>query len=99
MALTEEFLYYGTEAGTVEAFFLTEWKVLPGVELRLDPPNAIKKLTPNASGTRLVVTDSANNCFLFNPVTGGGINQSITQFDKLPPNIVQVNGIIYDHNL
>lgn len=99
IALTEEFLYYGTEAGTVEAFFLTEWKVLPGVELRLDPPNPIKRLDPNASGTRLVVTDSSNTCFLFNPVTGGGINQSITQFDKLPSVIIQVLWDLSDKNV
>ena len=31
IALTDEFLYYGTEAGTVEVFFLAEWVLLAGV--------------------------------------------------------------------
>ena len=77
VALTEDFLFYGTEAGTVEMFFLAEWVLLSGTELRLN--KAIKKIFPNSSGTRVVVVDVAGQCFLFNPVTGGGINQSITQ--------------------
>lgn len=88
IALTDDFLYYGTEAGTVEVFFLGEWALLSGAELRLDNP--IKRLYPNSSGTRVVVVDSANQCFLFNPVTGGGVNQSITQFDQAPSTIVSV---------
>jgi WD repeat-containing protein 19 len=31
IALTDEFLFYGTEAGTVEVFFLAEWVLLAGV--------------------------------------------------------------------
>jgi len=88
IALTDDFLYYGTEAGTVEVFFLAEWTLLSGAELRLDNP--VKKLYPNTSGTRVVVVDGANQSFLFNPVTGGGVNQSITQFDQAPTNIVSV---------
>jgi WD repeat-containing protein 19 len=38
----------------------------------------------------VVVVDAANQSFLFNPVTGGGVNQSITQFDQAPTNIVSV---------
>mmetsp|Transcript_12987 Transcript_12987/g.19570 ORF Transcript_12987/g.19570 Transcript_12987/m.19570 type:complete len:1468 (+) Transcript_12987:23-4426(+) len=82
IALTEDFLYYGTEAGAVEVFFLGEWMLLAGAELRLD--NTIKALYPNGTGTRVVVVDSANQVFLFNPVTGGGVNQSITRFEATP---------------
>jgi WD repeat-containing protein 19 len=92
IALTDDFLYYGTEAGTVEVFFLSEWTLLSGAELRLDNP--IKRLYPNSSGTRVVVVDSANQCFLFNPVTGGGVNQSITHFEQAPTNVVSV---MWDH--
>jgi WD repeat-containing protein 19 len=80
--LTDDFLYYGTEAGSIEVFSLGEWIMLPGVELRLDHP--IKRIYPNSSGTRLVVVDSLNQIFLYNPVTGGGVNQSITPFDLAP---------------
>jgi WD repeat-containing protein 19 len=56
----------------------------------LDPPSPIKKLFPNSTGSRVVVVDIANRSFLFNPVTGGGLNQSITQFDSSPQNIVNI---------
>ncbi|KAJ1416172.1 hypothetical protein B484DRAFT_302829, partial [Ochromonadaceae sp. CCMP2298] len=88
IALTDDFLYYGTEAGTVEVFFLAEWTMLSGAELRLDNP--VKKLYPNASGTRVVVIDGAGQSFLFNPVQGGGVNRSITQFEAAPTNVVSV---------
>eukprot|EP00981_Chlorochromonas_danica_P005015 scaffold1001_cov188-Ochromonas_danica.AAC.4 len=51
LALTDDFLFYGTEAGTVEI---------------------------------------ANQCFLFNPITGGGVNQSITRFESAPNNVMNV---------
>ena len=92
IALTDDFLYYGTEAGTVEVFFLGEWTLLSGAELRLDNP--IRRLFPNNNGTRVVVVDAANQSFLFNPVTGGGVNASITQFDQAPTTIVSV---MWDH--
>mmetsp|Transcript_13758 Transcript_13758/g.22763 ORF Transcript_13758/g.22763 Transcript_13758/m.22763 type:complete len:1465 (-) Transcript_13758:1902-6296(-) len=82
IGLTNDFLYYGTEAGAVEVFYLGEWVLLAGAELRLD--SAIKAIYPNHSGTRVVVVDSTNQIFLFNPVTGGGVNQSITRFDDSP---------------
>ena len=34
IALTEDFLFYGTEAGSVEVFSLSEWELLSGAELR-----------------------------------------------------------------
>ena len=91
IALTDDFLYYGTEAGAVEVFYLGEWVLLAGAELRLDC--AIKALYPNSSGTRCVVVDASNQIYLFNPVTGGGVNQSITRFESTPSII---SNIIWD---
>ena len=88
IALTDDFLYYGTEAGTVESFFMAEFCMLPGLELRLDNP--IKSLYPNSAGTRVVVVDGANQTFLYNPVTGGGVNQSITRFEDAPTTVASV---------
>ena len=99
IALTDDFLYYGTEAGTVEVFFLAEWVVLAGVELRLDPANPIKKLYPNSNGTRVIVVDNSNRVFLFNPVTGGGLNQSITQFDNTPSNVISIMWDLNEKNV
>lgn len=97
IALTDDFLFYGTEAGTVEVFFLTEWTLLSGVELRLDNP--IRKIYPNANGTRVVIVDAANQCFLFNPVTGGGVNQSITRFESAPTNVANVLWDLQEKNV
>jgi WD repeat-containing protein 19 len=91
ISLTDEFLYFGTEAGTVEIFFLQEWVLLSGAELRLDNP--IKKIFPNDNGTKVVVVDSLNQVYLFNPVTGGGVNQSITKFENAP---TQITNVIWD---
>jgi len=88
IALTEDFLFYGTEAGSVEVFSLSEWELLSGAELRLNKP--IKKLYPNLNGTRVVVVDSSTQSFLFNPVTGGGVNQSIAQFEDAPSSVQTV---------
>lgn len=97
IALTDNFLYYGTEAGTVEAFMLQDKVMLSGVELRLDNP--IKSVTPNSSSSLLVVVDSSNQVYLFNPLNGGGVNQSITRFETAPSNISQVVWDIKEKNV
>ena len=51
IALTNQFLIYGTDAGTVEFFYLTEWATLSGTELRHNCE--IKAIYPNGQGTRV----------------------------------------------
>jgi len=84
IALTDDFLYYGTEAGTVEIFNIAEWVVLSAAELRLSGGTSVRQIHPNASGTRIVIVDSSNNTYLFNPVGGGGVNKAITRFEECP---------------
>lgn len=91
IALTDDFLYYGTEGGAVEVYCIAENVLLSSAELRLDSP--IKSLYPNQSGTRVVVVDTANQVYLYNPVTGGGSNQSISRFEGTPHTI---NTIVWD---
>lgn len=88
IALTDDFLYYGTAGGTVEIFYLGEWTLLSGSELRLK--NGIRAIYPNMLGTRVVVIDTLGQVFLYNPVQGGGINQSIIMFDLVPSVVVTV---------
>lgn len=97
VALTDDFLYYGTEAGTVESFYLAEFCMLPGLELRLDNP--VKQIYPNNIGTRVVVVDATGLVFLFNPVTGGGVNQSITRFEDAPSSVVSVLWDVNEKNV
>lgn len=96
VALCDNFLYYGTEAGTVEVFYLSEWVLLPGAELRID--RSVKQIFPNSNGTRVVVIDSSGQSFLFNPVTGGGVNASIIKFEDAPLGIVDVIWDFKDKN-
>ena len=87
VSLVGDFLYYGTEAGTVEVFFLEDWVVLSTVEIRLN--EAIKAIYPNATGAAIVVVDQANNIFLFSSVASGvdGVQSSL-EFVDAPSNVV-----------
>ena len=101
VALTDDFLFYGTEGGTVEMFYLGEWAMLSSVELRLKSP--IKNIYPNTNGTRVVVVDIYQQVYLFNPVTGGGFNASIIKFedngdnDPEPGGIQTVTNVLWDY--
>ena len=87
VALTDDFLFYGTEAGTVEIFSLSEWLLLAGAELRLDSP--IHRISPNFNGTRVVVVDQSSQIAVYNPVGGGG-SQAVTKFDQVPMNVASI---------
>jgi WD repeat-containing protein 19 len=97
VALTDDFMYYGTEAGAVEVFYLGDWMILPGAELRIDAP--IKALYPNQTGTRVIVVDISNQIFLYNPVTGGGVNQSILKFDSVPSSFTNILWDVAERNV
>jgi WD repeat-containing protein 19 len=89
VSLVDNFLYYGTEAGTVEVFYLEDWVVLSTVEIRLNEP--VKQIFPNFNGAAIVVVDQANNLFLFNSVAGGvggSAGQSLLEFNEPPSNVV-----------
>lgn len=90
IALTDDFLYYGTEAGTLEVFYLPEWITLTALELRLTGGVSIRQIYPNAFGTRIVIVDSSSRTYLFNPVSGGGVDMSLTEFDDAPSSVVSV---------
>lgn len=74
--MTEDFVVYGTEVGSIEFFYLHEWTVLAGAELRHD--EGIRAVFPNAAGTRLIFIDMAYRGFLYNPV-----NQLVLPVPKL----------------
>ena len=89
MALTDDFLFYGTETGSLEVFYLAELTILSAAEVRLE--RGISKIYPNASGTRVVIIDSGNQVYLYNPVTGGGgADQSLLKFDAAPATVINV---------
>lgn len=67
VGLTEAFLIYGTKAGTMEFFCLSEWAPLAGVELKHTCP--VTRLWPNYLGTRVVFVDAANAGWLYSPAS------------------------------
>jgi WD repeat-containing protein 19 len=77
IAITDQFLYYGTRAGTLEVYYLMDQVLLVSVEKRLaSPPRQIfpnivdrkvGSIGSNVSGTKLVVVDENAACFLINP--------------------------------
>ena len=71
VAMTKEFMIYGTEGGTVEYFFLKDWIMLDGSTCRHD--EGIIQLFPNRDGTRTVFLDARRQAFLFNPVSKSAI--------------------------
>lgn len=67
VGLTEAFLIYATEAGTVEFFCLSEWAPLAGVELKHSSP--VTRLWPNYLGTRVAFVDAASAGWLYSPAS------------------------------
>lgn len=98
MALADDFMFYATETGSLEVFYLPEMTILPAAELRLE--RGIAKLFPNAMGTRVVVIDDSGLVYLYNPVTGGGgPNQSLIRFDMAPQSIQSVIWDVQESNV
>ena len=94
IALTRDFLIYGTQAGTVEFFAVhpDEWTMLPGVELR--HAHAVASLHPNAAGTRVVVVDAQHQGFIYNPVSA-----ELTSIPSFPPSVQCVMWDARDRNV
>lgn len=93
IALTEHFLFYGTEGGTIEIFYIPDRTILPvsGID------NKVKKIYPNESGTRAVIIDSENQVFLYNPVVAsGGINHAMIKFDI---NVNTIVNVLWDNQV
>ena len=66
LAMTSEFLIFGTANGVIEFFSLSDWRILTGCEKRHD--FGIQKLFPRQGGTRVIYQDTNGNGFLYNPV-------------------------------
>ncbi|CAM9775633.1 unnamed protein product, partial [Discosporangium mesarthrocarpum] len=65
VALTESFLIYGTQAGTLEFFCLLEWGMLAGSELR--HLSGVVRLWPNFLGTRVAFADASHAGWVYSP--------------------------------
>lgn len=72
MALTRDFLIYGTEAGNIDYFYIKDWAMLSGSAFRHD--EAILQVFPNPKGNRVIFVDARRQTYMYNPVTSNIIH-------------------------
>ena len=84
LAMTKEFLIYGTQRGVITVVYLPEMSVV--AEFRHE--GAIVDVFPNALGTRIAFVDASRSAFLLSPV-----DDSVLPLPRLPPNL---KGILWD---
>mmetsp|Transcript_838 Transcript_838/g.2234 ORF Transcript_838/g.2234 Transcript_838/m.2234 type:complete len:1438 (-) Transcript_838:93-4406(-) len=83
MALLEQFVIFGTESGSIHFFFLPDWTMISGAELRND--QAVSMLAPNHRGTRVIFVNDSHEGHLYNPVTG-----EVNEIPEFPPHPTKV---------
>ncbi|XP_064484193.1 WD repeat-containing protein 19-like [Ornithodoros turicata] len=69
-AMTDDFLVYATETGTLEFFFLEDWVMVNQYRHSC----GIQKIYPDTSGTRIVVIDDRSKGYVYNPVNDDAVN-------------------------
>ncbi|KAJ8271702.1 hypothetical protein COCON_G00105610 [Conger conger] len=84
-ALTADFLFYGTDTGVIQCFYMEDWQYVN--EHR--HPVGIRKLCPDPNGTRLVFIDDKNDGFLYCPV-----NDSVYEIPNFAPTI---KGVLWEN--
>uniref|UniRef100_A0AAZ3SUW7 Anaphase-promoting complex subunit 4 WD40 domain-containing protein n=1 Tax=Oncorhynchus tshawytscha TaxID=74940 RepID=A0AAZ3SUW7_ONCTS len=80
-ALTNDFLFYGTDSGVIVCILVEDWQMLN--EYR--HPVGIKKVFPDPNGTRLAFIDDKSDGFLLSPV-----NDSHVEIPSFSPTITGV---------
>eukprot|EP00002_Diphylleia_rotans_P001793 TRINITY_DN11025_c0_g1_i1.p1 TRINITY_DN11025_c0_g1~~TRINITY_DN11025_c0_g1_i1.p1 ORF type:complete len:1293 (+),score=269.64 TRINITY_DN11025_c0_g1_i1:166-4044(+) len=81
IALSDDFLIYATNVGSIHYFHILEWAMVNEYK----HSNPIRKIFANYSGTRLVFVDSKLNGFLYNPV-----NDQVIEVPKFSSNTTKV---------
>ncbi|KAJ8281320.1 hypothetical protein GJAV_G00066160 [Gymnothorax javanicus] len=84
-ALTADFLFYGTDTGVIQCFYIEDWQFVN--EHR--HPVGIRKLCPDPNGTRLAFIDDKNDGFLYCPV-----NDSVYEIPNFAPTI---KGVLWEN--
>ncbi|XP_060772640.1 WD repeat-containing protein 19 isoform X2 [Neoarius graeffei] len=63
-ALSTEFLFYGTDTGLIQCFYIEDWQSVNEYRHQV----AVRKVFPDPNGTRLVFIDDESDGFLYSPV-------------------------------
>ncbi|XP_045076362.1 WD repeat-containing protein 19-like, partial [Coregonus clupeaformis] len=82
-ALTNDFLFYGTDSGVIVCILVEDWQVLN----QYRHPVGIKKVFPDPNGTRLAFIDDKSEGFLLSPVA---VNESHVEIPSFSPTITGV---------
>ncbi|ELT93993.1 hypothetical protein CAPTEDRAFT_173399 [Capitella teleta] len=83
--LTQEFLVYATDIGSIYYFFIEDWQFVN--EYR--HITGIRRIFPNQSGTRLIFIDDKSDGFVYNPV-----NDNIVEIPEFSPT---TKGILWEN--
>ncbi|XP_067137635.1 WD repeat-containing protein 19 [Centruroides vittatus] len=82
--MTNDFLIYGTDTGSIQFFLLEDWQMVNEYRHVM----GVRDIHADASGTRLVIVDDKTDGFIYNPV-----NDQIIQIVNFP---ATVRGILWD---
>ncbi|KAM4052553.1 WD repeat-containing protein 19 [Anomaloglossus baeobatrachus] len=84
-ALTGDFLIYGTNTGLVKYFYLEDWQYVNEYRHSV----SVKKIFPDASGTRLIIIDEKTEGFVYCP-----LNDNLYEIPNFSPTI---KGILWEN--
>ncbi|XP_054159699.1 WD repeat-containing protein 19-like [Oppia nitens] len=80
LCLTNDFLIYATDSGSIEMFMLEDWVMVCVYRHTI----GIKMISSNVSGIRIAVVDDRNDAFIYNAVTDVMIQLSQNDFPTNP---------------
>ncbi|KAL7856198.1 hypothetical protein AOLI_G00198020 [Acnodon oligacanthus] len=84
-ALTTEFLFFGTDTGLIQCFYIEDWQSVN--EYR--HPVGVRKVFPDPNGTRLVFIDDKSDGFLYCPV-----DDSLFEIPDFSP---MITGVLWEN--
>jgi len=85
MSLTQDFLIYGTEGGSLIYFYIEDWQIVNEFKHVV----GITKIFPDNSATRLVLVDEKSDAFVYNPV-----NDALVELPEFPPG---AKGVLWEN--
>ncbi|KAL3996433.1 class B basic helix-loop-helix protein 2 [Sarotherodon galilaeus] len=86
-ALTADFLYYGTDSGSVVSVLVEDWETVNSYSHSV----GVRKVFPDVIGSRLVFIDNKNSGFLLSPANA---TESCFELPNFSPTIT---GVLWDN--
>ncbi|KAF4071641.1 hypothetical protein AMELA_G00275630 [Ameiurus melas] len=86
-ALSTEFLFYGTDTGLIQCFYIEDWQSVNEYRHQV----AVRKVFPDPNGTRLVFIDDESDGFLYSPVDGSLL--------EIPDFSSTITGVLWENSV